>query len=239
MTATPLQLANAMCIIANKGYYYTPHFVDSIENETIADTVFVAKYRKKHTPLHIPDSSYEAVHAGMQDVTDYGTATRAKVAGINMCAKTGTAQNPHGKNHGLFVAFAPRENPTIAIAVVVENAGYGGVVAAPIASLMIEKYIYDTLSAASEKKAEEFAKLDYIPAAIKRWYYMKDSIRQAKEVLDDTAQIIDLNTERKTTFDPEAEPDRKDNDPIDSSKTGLNPMLKPNDPKIKRDNKRP
>jgi penicillin-binding protein 2 len=239
MTTTPLQLANAMAIIANKGYYYTPHFVDSIENETIADTVFLAKYRKKHTPLHIPDSSYEAVHAGMQDVTEYGTATRAKVAGINMCAKTGTAQNPHGKNHGLFVAFAPRENPTIAIAVVVENAGYGGVVAAPIASLMIEKYINDTLSVASEKKAEEFAKLDYIPAAIKRWYYMKDSIRAAKEVLDDTAQIIDLNTERKTTFDPEAEPNRKDNDPLDSSKTFINPMLKPNDTKIKRDNKRP
>ena len=79
MLATPLQIANAMCIIANKGYYYTPHFVDSIENETIADTQFVGKYRIKHVPLeHISDSSFNTVQLGMHDVALFGTAESSK-----------------------------------------------------------------------------------------------------------------------------------------------------------------
>ena len=147
MLVTPLQMANAMCIIANKGYYYTPHFVDSIEDETGADSEFVGPYRKKHEALtHISDSAFNTVQLGMQDVATFGTARSAAIDGITLCAKTGTAQNPHGKNHSLFVAFAPKENPQIAVCVVVENSGYGATWAAPIASLVMEKYLKDSIA---------------------------------------------------------------------------------------------
>lgn len=241
MTATPLQLANAMCFIANKGYYYVPHFVDSIENESIEDTVFLAKYRRKHQVTHISDSSFEAVHLGMQDVTDYGTATNARIPGINICAKTGTAQNPHGKNHSLFVAFAPRENPQIAIAVVVENAGYGSTWAAPIASLMMEKYLNDTISEKRLPEVERIANADLIPAAIKRWYFTQDSIKLAKlaKQLDESkAPTFETTTDtRKTTFDPEAEPNRKDND---STGNGNNkqPVILPDSVNLKKPTKK-
>jgi len=94
MTATPLQLANSMCIIANKGYYYTPHFVDKIEGETEEDTALLNKYRKKHAVLtNISDVDYNEVIDGMQDVVESGTARIAKIPGIDICAKTGTAEN--------------------------------------------------------------------------------------------------------------------------------------------------
>ena len=185
MTATPLQLANAMCIIANKGYYYTPHFVKAIDKETEADTV-LKSYRVKHDVLtHISDTAYQTVMLGMQDVVERGTATSAKIAGINLCAKTGTAQNftfIRGKKvelneNSMFVAFAPRENPKIAVCVVVENAGFGSTAAGPIASLMIEKYLNDTLSTASQKKADDFAKKDLMPSVLKVKQFIADSTR--------------------------------------------------------------
>lgn len=185
MTATPIQLANAMCIIANKGYYYTPHFVKSIEDETAADTI-LKPYRTRHNVLtSIPDSAFEVVMLGMQDVVERGTATRARIPGINICAKTGTAQNftiVRGKRvelneNSMFVAFAPRENPKIAICAVVENAGFGSSAAGPIASLMIEKYLNDTLSTASQKKADEFAAKDLMPSILKVKQYIADSTR--------------------------------------------------------------
>jgi penicillin-binding protein 2 len=218
MLATPLQIANAMCIIANKGYYYTPHFVDSIENETITDTQFVGKYRIKHKPLeHISDSSFNTVQLGMHDVAVFGTARAVKIDGIDICAKTGTAQNPHGKDHSLFVAFAPMQNPKIAICVVVENAGFGATWAAPIASLIMEKYFKDTLSTKSLANADRIANADLIPAAIKHWYFAKDSIRLLKEsqkINPDAPPVFQNNLEvtKPITFDPEAEPNRKDND---------------------------
>ncbi len=231
MLATPLQLANLMAAIANKGSYYTPHFVDSIENKSDDDTALINKYRKKHEVTHIPDSMYEAVHLGMQDVTIYGTAIRAKIEGYDMCAKTGTAQNPHGENHSLFVAFAPRQNPKIAIAVVVENAGYGSTWAGPIASLMMEKYLNDTISEKRKPEIERIANADLIPKAIKRWYFVKDSIRLSKLKIDaDNPPVLINNVEqRKVTYDPEAEPHRKDAENPDSLlKT---PMIKPEDKK--------
>ena len=185
MTSTPLQLANAMCIIANKGYYYTPHFVKSIEKETAADTI-LKPFRIKHAPLtQIPDTAYQAVMLGMQDVVEHGTATAARIPGINMCAKTGTAQNfriIRGKKvelneNSMFVAFAPREDPKIAICVVVENAGYGSTSAAPIASLLIEQYLNDTLRAESVKKIEELANKDLMPGILGLEQYLFDSTR--------------------------------------------------------------
>lgn len=237
MTATPLQLANAMCFIANKGYYYVPHFVDSIENETIADTAFLGKYRKKHKVTNISDSAFNAVQLGMQDVTTMGTALNARIEGINICAKTGTAQNPHGKNHSLFVAFAPRENPRIAIAVVVENAGYGSTWASPIASLMMEKYLNDTISAKRQPEIERISNADLIPAAIKHWYYVKDSIKLAKlakQIDADKAPVFENTTDnKKTTFDPEAEPERKDSDSSDVIKK-TDPAIKPDEKQLKK-----
>jgi penicillin-binding protein 2 len=243
MTATPLQLANAMCLIANKGYYYTPHFVDSIQDETADDSVFMGKYRKKHVPTHISDSSFEIVQLGMQDVVTQGTARNAMIPGVNVCGKTGTAQNPHGKNHSLFVAFAPRENPKIAIAVIVENSGYGATWASPIASLMMEKYLNDTLPEKRKTEVDRISKADLIPAAIKHWYYVKDSIRQAKLAkLNKEAEVVNVQLEapapaasKKITYDPEAEPNRKDTGDLNLPKS---PMLIQDDRKNKKDSTR-
>lgn len=185
MTATPLQLANSMCLIANKGYYYVPHFVKSIDGETKEDTI-LNKFRVKHEVLtSIPDTAYEAVISGMQDVVEHGTATAARIPGINICAKTGTAQNFRiidGKKvelneNSMFVCFAPRENPKIAIAVVVENAGYGSTSAAPIASLLIEKYLNDTLRPERVAQAEALASKNLMPGYLVREQYKADSVR--------------------------------------------------------------
>lgn len=185
MLVTPLQMTNAMCIVANKGYYYTPHFVKNIENETENDSL-LNKYRKKHEVLtHISDSAYETVHRGMQDVVEIGTAQIARIPGINICAKTGTAENYRildGKrvklpNNSMFVAFAPRENPKIAIAVAVENAGFGATWAAPIASLLIEKYLTDSLRADRLKEVERISSQNLMPSWLKREQYKADSTR--------------------------------------------------------------
>jgi penicillin-binding protein 2 len=138
---TPLQMANIMAIIANKGWYYNPHLIKGI-----GDKAYVKEEYTTKNFVGIDTSYFEVVIDGMQQVVDRGTAYYAKIKDIAVCGKTGTAQNPHGKDHSVFVAFAPRENPKIAIAVVVENAGFGSTWAAPMASILIEKYLKDTVS---------------------------------------------------------------------------------------------
>lgn len=134
---TPLQMANIMAIIANKGWYYPPHFVKGI-----GDSLQVPEDYRQRKEVGIKEAYFDVVIEAMQKVVDAGTARAyGKLDSITICGKTGTAQNPHGKDHAVFVCFAPRENPKIAIAVIVENAGFGGVWAAPVASLMIEKYL--------------------------------------------------------------------------------------------------
>jgi penicillin-binding protein 2 len=110
------------------------------------DDSLMNKYKVKHV-IPIDTSYFNMVIQGLRQVVTAGTAAASQIPGITMAGKTGTAQNPHGKDHSVFVAFAPVENPKIAIAVVVENAGWGASYAAPIASLMIEKYLNDTISA--------------------------------------------------------------------------------------------
>src|SRR5206468_5064641 len=128
-----------------------------------------------HIPLeHISDTSFNTVQLGMHDVSVFGTAHAAAIVGIDICAKTGTAQNPHGKDHSLFVAFAPMENPKIAICVVVENAGFGATWAAPIASLLMEKYLKDSIAANRQLMVDRILNVDLIPAAIKHWYFAND-----------------------------------------------------------------
>ncbi len=138
---TPLQMANIMCIIANKGYYYVPHIVKKIGNHPNNTRNLNEKHYAKVDARH-----FEAIGDGMQRVVEAGTGRVAQFGDVVICGKTGTAQNPHGKDHSLFVAFAPRDNPKIAIAVMVENAGYGAEWAAPIASLMMEQYLHDSIS---------------------------------------------------------------------------------------------
>lgn len=209
MLATPLQLANLMCVIGNKGWFYTPHVVDSIEHESIEDTAYLSRYRRKHLVTHMSDTAFNAIHLAMLDVTLVGTAVAAKIPGIDICAKTGTAQNPHGKNHSLFVAFAPMQDPKIAIAVVVENAGYGATWAAPIASLLMEKYLKGVIDSARLSEVDRIAKADLIPDAIKSWYLRKEEQKRARQM--EPAQIEFKNTDEhpKLIFDPEAEPNRK------------------------------
>jgi penicillin-binding protein 2 len=133
---TPIQLANLGAIIANKGFYYKPHIVKAIENIDNLNTKYSDVYYTTVDSAH-----FETMTAAMWQVTKEGTARFARIDGIEIAGKTGTVQNPHGENHSVFIAFAPVENPKIAISVVVENAGYGSTWAAPIASLMIEKYL--------------------------------------------------------------------------------------------------
>ncbi|MFC5409689.1 penicillin-binding protein 2 [Larkinella bovis] len=156
---TPLKMANVAAIIANRGWFYTPHLVAGIgkPGEGIDP-----KYLEKRD-VGINPAFFEYVAEGMQGAVEHGTVTAgAIIPGITMCGKTGTSQNKKGKDHSIFVAFAPRENPKIAIAVFVENAGWGGVAAASVASLVIEKYIKRRVdNLALEKKIKE---ANYLPA---------------------------------------------------------------------------
>jgi penicillin-binding protein 2 len=145
---TTLQMANLAAIIGNRGFWYIPHL-----NRGFRDgTLIPEKFRVRHR-VAIDRQHFEVVAAGMQRCVNAGTARIAQVPNIEICGKTGTSQNPHGDDHSVFFAFAPRENPKIAIAVYVENAGWGASYAAPIAGLMIEKYLHDSVSV--DRKALE------------------------------------------------------------------------------------
>ena len=195
MTATPLQLANAMAFIANKGYYYTPHFIDSIEEEDDIDKKLLENFRVKQEVTKIPTEYFDVIKEGMHDVTVYGTAAFIKVPGHEFCAKTGTAQNPHGKNHSLFVCFAPKDNPKIAVAVIVENAGFGATWAGPIAGLVMEKYLNDTLTKESKTKVDYLSNVDLMPESIKAWYIRNNKTEMLSPIEyknDELADVWDM-----------------------------------------------
>jgi penicillin-binding protein 2 len=145
---TPLQMANIAVIIANKGWYYTPHFVKSIGKKGPKPQYVT----RKKTMVGI--KHFDIVIEGMRRVVNVagGTAQSARLDSIVICGKTGTVQNPHGKDHSVFIAFAPINKPKIAIAVFIENAGAGGTWAAPIASLMIEKYLNKKIKNTAKEK---------------------------------------------------------------------------------------
>lgn len=166
ITTTPLQMANIMAIIANRGYYIKPHLVKSIGNNHPVDK----KYYEKHY-AGIDAKHFGPVIDGMQDAvnTSTGTAIESRLQNIIMCGKTGTVQNA-GKNHSVFIGFAPRDNPKIAIAVIVENAGYGGTYAAPIASYITEKYLTDTLTGRyiNNSTIEKYKATNLLPTLVDR-----------------------------------------------------------------------
>jgi penicillin-binding protein 2 len=141
MLVTPLQMANLAAIFANKGHYFVPHLIKSIDGDP---TLIPEKFRtKNHTG--VDPAYFDLVQDAMVEALS-GTAARAIMKDIAIAGKTGTAQNPSGEDHSVFIAFAPKEDPQIAIAVYVENAGWGGRAAASTASLMIEKYLKGEIS---------------------------------------------------------------------------------------------
>jgi penicillin-binding protein 2 len=142
---TPLQMANMAAAISNHGFYYTPHLVKDIQGE---DDIMPRFKHKHHTTVDSVWFNYiiEGMDLAVNGQPGSGSTARiAAIPDITVCGKTGTSQNPHGKDHSVFIAFAPKENPKIAIAVYVENAGFGATWAAPIASLIIEKYLTGTI----------------------------------------------------------------------------------------------
>ncbi len=185
VSVTPLQVANEMAYIANNGWYYIPHVVDSIEGGDKYG--LLDKYKKKIRPTDIPDSIFEVVHDGMQGVVDRGTGVGAKIPGIVICGKTGTVENYYRgvkqPNHAFFCGFAPRDNPKIAIMCVVENSGkFGGTYAAPIVGLMIEKYLKDSITDPKRLAlVEHFANLNLIPKRIDIAIRSQDSASHAKD----------------------------------------------------------
>jgi penicillin-binding protein 2 len=141
LLVTPIQLANMTAAIANKGYFYTPHIIKEVNYKPIEDERFAEP--KKTT---IDEAHFIPVIEGMYDVFEDGTARGSRLESIPMCGKTGTAENPHGQDHSIFIAFAPKDDPKIALAIIVENGYWGSRWAAPMASLMIEAYLHDSIS---------------------------------------------------------------------------------------------
>ena len=146
---TPLQIANLGATIANRGYFYTPHVVKKVKGEQLE-----AKFREKHY-TKASRRAYEYIVAGMRRAATGRTCRSADSADYEVCGKTGTAQN-HGQDHSIFMGFAPMNNPKIAIAVYVENGGFGADYGVPIGALMMEQYIKGKLSPESEKRATDF-----------------------------------------------------------------------------------
>jgi penicillin-binding protein 2 len=177
LEATPLQLANIECIIANHGYYYKPHLIKAIGARNIVKTEYTAR-----NYVGIDSQYFEPVINGMQAVVEQGTAINSKIPGIIMCGKTGTAQNPDGEDNSLFVAFAPRNNPKIAIAVVVENSGEGAHWAAPIASFIVEEYLKKHVSSReSGITPEYFINANKLPIIRTKRKIPADSVKKIKK----------------------------------------------------------
>jgi len=150
---TPIQLANYCAAVANRGYYFTPHVIKEIEDGEIPNRLKTKNF------AGISEEYFEPVIEGMQRAVEQtNTAYLSRIPGIAMCGKTGTAENPHGSDHSVFMAFAPRENPQIAISVYIESGVWGARFAAPIASLLVEKYLNDSIS--TERKWVETRMLD-------------------------------------------------------------------------------
>jgi penicillin-binding protein 2 len=193
MGVTLLQMANLACIIANKGYYYTPHLVKSIGKTGKPLPEYQVRHETGINPAH-----FEPITKGMVGAFKAGTVgPMAQVVNLyagEICAKTGTVQNPHGEDHSTFIAFAPKNNPKIAIAVYVENAGFGGIWAATIASLMMQKYLKDTtkvkLKPYEVGRIESTEKMVFQKVFSKRELLRQDSIWRAEKRKQDSIKAL-------------------------------------------------
>ena len=137
MLVTPLQLALSYTAIANNGYFYTPHLLDRIEKEGEV----IVKYHPQKERIGIKKDAFKIVRDALLAAVEWGTGKSARVWGVKVCGKTGTAQNPHGKDHAWFVGYAPADNPKIVVCVLIENIGSGGKFAAPVAREIIREYL--------------------------------------------------------------------------------------------------
>ncbi|MBR2379885.1 MAG: penicillin-binding protein 2 [Paraprevotella sp.] len=149
VSATPLQIANLAATIANRGYFITPHIVKQIQNEPL-DSIYT---HRRYTG--VDSLYYESIVSGMRQAILSGTCRSGNIPGVEICGKTGTAQN-RGQDHSAFIGFAPKDNPQIAIAVYVENGGWGADYGVPLGALMIEQYLNGELSPESEEKARVY-----------------------------------------------------------------------------------
>ena len=203
---TPIQLANMMATIANEGYYYTPHIIKRIEGHKIDE-----KFTAKHVTT-IDKKYFKPIISGLFDVYNLGTARSLRVEGIDICGKTGTSENfakiggkkVQLKDHSIFVAFAPKDNPKIAIAVMVENGGYGATIAGPIASLMIEKYLRQKITRIDLEKRilatslqSEYAILGGLSETVKSQMRISDSLLKKKTFIPTVKVKIDSTKENK------------------------------------------
>ena len=204
---TPIQLANMMATVANEGYYYTPHIIKRIKGHTIDK-----KFTTKHVTT-IDKRHFKPMISGLFDVYNMGTASALKVEGIDICGKTGTAENfakiggvrVKLEDHSIFVAFAPKDNPKIAIAVMVENGGYGATIAGPIASLMIEKYLRQKITRLDLEKRilatslqSRYAKLGGLSEEVKLQLRISDSLLKKRTVKPSTVKAkVDTIKETK------------------------------------------
>ncbi len=230
VNTTLVQLANVMAIIANRGWYYTPHLVDSIEGGD--EDGILEKYKVKNfTDRRIPDSAYTAVQEGMKAVVEYGTAVRSKISDIVIAGKTGTVENYAVVNgvlkkqpdHSFFGAFAPFDNPRIAIAVICENSDQGARVAAPIASLLIEKYLKDSIRGTARKAMEaDYASRVYIPPVMRMKMAKKDSLQKVKE----NERLLELQREKSELNDSTAEESIQPKDDLKNTPPIKNPAPK-------------
>jgi penicillin-binding protein 2 len=186
---TPIQLANMMAAVANEGYYYTPHIIKKIKGENIDP-----KFKTKHVTT-INKNYFKPMINGLFDVYNLGTAFGLRVEGLEICGKTGTAENfakingvrTKLEDHSIFVAFAPKDNPKIAIAIMIENGGYGATIAGPIASLMIEKYLRKKITRKdletrilSISLQSRYSKLGGLSEVVKLQMKKQDSILNSK-----------------------------------------------------------
>ena len=203
---TPIQLANMMATVANEGYYYTPHIIKKIEGHKI-DKKFTTKHETTIDKKH-----FKPIISGLFDVYNLGTARSLRVEGIDICGKTGTAENfakiggvrVKMEDHSIFVAFAPKDNPKIAIAVMVENGGYGATIAGPIASLMIEKYLRQKITRVDLEKRilatslqSRYAKLGGLSEAVKLQLRISDSLLKKKTTIPTVKVKTDTTKSKK------------------------------------------
>jgi penicillin-binding protein 2 len=170
LVVSPLKMANFAAILANKGWYIPPHLVKGVGDKKTIDPFY-----KTPVSVGVDAKYFGVVHQGMLDAVLHGTVgADGRIPDIQMCGKTGTSQNQKGKDHSVFIAFAPKDNPKIAIAVFVENAGFGGFAAAPIASLIIEKYLKGRVD---RKDVEtKFMNMSYLANVTYRRPVKKDSL---------------------------------------------------------------
>lgn len=160
---TPLQGANLAALIANRGYFYTPHVVKEIQ-DTILDERYTTKRYAGVKPEH-----YEAIVEGMSNAVTGGTARGANIPGLDVCGKTGTAENPHGRDHSLFMGFAPKNNPEVAMFIIVENGGFGASMAVPMGRLMLKKHFKQELTEDEKWREESIANTQILPSMFYQW----------------------------------------------------------------------